>query len=254
MIKPKNVDTGVKGLLRVSKKCKICQSPFLNEITTVLLEGVMTYQEIIDKWGSQIPNGLSGTNIHSHKMHCDPRKAAEIEVKKRELSLTDFTPAVVGLYQQKYDETLNKIKTVNLLYDARIRNLWELLALKKNLEDKPESEKSLFYKKDIQELTTAIDEIMKGLTKDLLNHMKLEQGPGVVNINVVMIQNFKEGIQKFIEDFIDVLIEEIDDPIIRDRVKERFIEKLDEKIAPLLNPKNMVIADAKIIDTKEEEE
>jgi hypothetical protein len=143
---------------------------------------------------------------------------------------------------------------VNLLYDARIKNLWELLALKKSLESKPESEKSLFYRKEIQEVTSAIDEIMKGLTKDLLTHMKIEQGPGVVNVNIVMIQNIKEGIKKFIEDFVDVLIEEIDDPVVRDRVKERFIEKLDEKITPLLNPKDMVIADAKIIDNESDEE
>lgn len=244
----------VKGLLRVSKKCKVCQSPFLNEITVALLEGTMTYHEIIEKWGPQIPGGLTGTNINSHKHHCDPKKAAQIEEKKREISLADFSPAVVQLYQQKYNETLNKIQTVNLLYDARIKNLWELLALKKSLESKPESEKSLFYRKELQDVTTAVDEIMKGLTKDLLTHMKLEQGPGVVNVNIVLIQNIKEGMKKFIEDFVDVLIEEIDDPVIRDRVKERFIEKLDEKVSPLLDPKNMVIADAKIIDEKIDEE
>lgn len=255
MIELKNQEKPkVKGLLRVSKKCKICQSSFLNEITIALLEGTMTYHEIIAKWGSQIPGGLTGTNINSHKHHCDPKKAAQIEEKKRELTLTDFEPAVVELYQQKYNEALNKVRTVNLLYDARIKNLWELLALKKNLESKPANEKNLFYRKEIQEVTTAIDEIMKGLTKDLLTHMKIEAGPGVVNINVVMIQNFKEGIKKFIEDFIDVLIEEIDDSVVRDRVKERFIEKLDEKITPLLDPKDMIVAEAKIVDTKEEEE
>ena len=240
----------IPGLLRVSKKCKICQSPYRDEITAALLNG-MTYREIIEKWGDKIPK-LNPVNINSHRKHCDPKAVAKIDANKRELSLVDFSPAIVQLYQQKYDEALNKFKTINLLYDARLRNLWELLSAKKNLESKPKDEKMLFYNKELKELTTAIDEIMKGLTKDLLTHVKIEtQGPPQINVNVAFVQNFKEGIKEFIGDFVDVLVEEIDDPLIRERIKERFIERLEGRISPLLDTKAIVV-DAKVIDEEEE--
>jgi len=242
------------GLLRVSKRCKICQNlPYLNEITTVLLEGQMTYREIIEKWGDKFTPPLTPTNINSHKNHCNPKKAAEIDAKKRELSLVDLDPAVVELYKQKYDETLNKIKTVSLLYEARVKNLWELLAYKKSIENINASERSVADRKTLKDLTISIDEIMRGLTKDLLTHVKIEQGPGTVNVNIAMVQNFKEGVTKFIEDFVEVLIEEIDDPLIQNRIKERFVEKLDERILPLLDPKKAIIVDAKIVYDENEE-
>ena len=238
------------GLLRISKKCKICKSQYRNEITMDLLGG-MTYHGIIAKWKDKIY--LNPVNINSHRKHCDPRMVAKIDANKRELSLVDFSPAVMKLYQQKYDETLNKVKTVNLLYDARLRNLWELLSAKKHIEDKKKEEKTELDKLDLHKLTVAIDEIMKGLTKDLLTHIKIEQGPGVTNVNILMVQNFRDGIEKFIEDFVDVLVQEIEDPLTRDRVRERFVEKLDERISPLLDPKMMVTADAKIVDNENEE-
>lgn len=241
----------IPGLLRISKKCKICQSSCRDEITMALLNG-MKYREIIEKWGDKIEN-FGQVNINSHRKHCDPKAVAKIDVNRRELSLVDLDPAVVQLYQQKYDEALNKFKTVSLLYDARLKNLWELLAAKKNLESKPAAEKDGFYNKEIKELTTAIDEIMKGLTKDLLNHIKIEsQGPGLVQVNVAMVSNFKKGITEFIEDFMDVLVGEIDDPLARERIKERFIEKLETRISPLLDPSKMVTVDARIIDDEEE--
>lgn len=237
------------GLLRISKKCKICKSQYRNEITMDLLGG-MTYHGIIAKWKDKIY--INPVNINSHRKHCDPRMVAKIDANKRELSLVDFSPAVMKLYQQKYDETLNKVKTVNLLYDARLRNMWELLSAKKHIEDKKKEERTELDKLDLHKLTVAIDEIMKGLTKDLLTHIKIEQGPGVTNVNILLVQNFRDGIEKFIEDFVDVLVQEIEDPLTRDRVRERFVEKLDERISPLLDPKMMVIADAKIVDENEE--
>lgn len=244
----------VPGLLRVAKKCKICQSPYINEITTALLNGDMTYREIIEKWGSTFTPPLNVVNIHSHKKHCNPSLVAKIDSLKRDISIANLDPSVISLYQQKYDETLNKIKTVNLLYDARLRNLWELLASKKNLETVPRSERSSLDAKALRELTISIDEIMKGLTKDLLNHVKIEtQGSGTINVNVLMVQNFRSGVEKFIEDFVDVLVQEISDPLIRDRIKERFIEKLDERISPILDPTRMITVDAKIVDNEEDE-
>ena len=240
------------GLLRVSKKCKICLSPYRSEITVDLLSG-MTYHNIIAKWQEKFPKKLNQVNINSHRKHCDPRAVAKIDANKRELSLVDFSPAVMELYQQKYNETLNKVKTVNLLYDARLRNLWELLSAKKHIEEIKVADRTGFDKKQLQDLTTAIDEIMKGLTKDLLTHIKIEQGPGTVNVNVLMVQNFRDGIEKFIEDFVDVLVQEIEDPLTRDRVRERFVEKLDERISPLLDPRKAIIVDAKIIDNEDEE-
>jgi hypothetical protein len=242
----------IPGLLRVSKRCKICQSPHISEITEALLNG-MTYSKIVEKWGSTFTPPLNIVNIHSHKQHCNPSRVAKIDATQREFSLVGLEPSVVALYQQKYDETLNKIKTVNLLYDARLRNLWELLATKKNLEKIPASERSSLDNKTLKELTVSIDEIMKGLTKNLLDHVKIDQGPGVVNVNVMMIQTFKSGIEKFIEDFVDVLVQEISDPLVRDRIKERFVEKLDERISPMLDPTKMITVDAKIVDNEEDE-
>lgn len=243
----------IPGLLRVSKKCKICQSPHRSEITMALLGG-MTYREIIEKWGGEFTPPLSPTNVYSHKRHCDPKKVAKIDVNKRSLSLKDYPPAVVELYQQKYDEALNKFKTVSLLYDARLKNLWELLAAKKHLEGKKDDEGIIGYNKGMKDLTTAIDEIMRGLTKDLLTHIKIEtQGSPQINVNVAFVQNFKVGVEKFIEDFVDVLIQEIEDPLTRERIKERFVEKLDERISPLLDSSKMVVVDAKIIDVEDNE-
>jgi len=240
------------GLLRVSKVCKICKSQYRNEITAALLSG-MTYREIIEKWGDKFTK-LNPVNINSHRKHCDPRMVAKIDANKRELSLVDFSPAVMKLYQQKYDETLNKVRTVNLLYDARLRNLWELLSAKKHIEEIKVADRTGFDKKQLQDLTTAIDEIMKGLTKDLLNHIKIEtQGPSQINVNVAFVQNFKDSMEKFIEDFVDVLVQEIEDPLTRDRVRERFVEKLDERISPMLDPKKAIIVDAKIVDSENEE-
>lgn len=240
------------GLLRISKKCKICQSPHREEITKALLNG-MTYREIIKTWGDKFTSTLNPVNINSHRKHCDPKAVAKIDANKRELSLTDFSPAVVQLFQQKYDEALNKFKTVNLLYDARLRNLWELLSMKKHIEEVKIVDRTDAEKRQLKDLTTAIDEIMKGLTKDLLNHIKIEQGPGVVQVNVAMVTNFKKGIEEFIDDFMDVLVEEIDDPLTREKIKERFVEKLDTRISPLLDPSKMVTVDAKIIDADEED-
>lgn len=241
------------GLLRISKKCKICQSLYRDEITAALLNG-MIYREIIETWGGDKIEKLSPVNINSHRKHCDPKAVAKIDANKRELSLADLPPSVVQLYQQKYDEALNKFKTVNLLYDARLRNLWELLSMKKHIENTKVGDRADADKRQLKDLTTSIDEIMKGLTKDLLNHIKIEtQGSGVVHVNVAMVQNFKTGITEFIEDFMDVLVEEIDDPLTREKIKERFVEKLDTRISPLLDPSKMVTVDAKIIDVDEED-
>jgi len=242
----------VPGLLRVSKKCKICQSPYRDEITKALLNG-MTYKKIIETWGDKIPK-LSPVNINSHRKHCDPKAVAKIDANKRELSLVDFSPSVIQLYQQKYDEALNKFKTVNLLYDARLRNLWELLSMKKHIEAIKIEDRTEIDKKQLKELTTSIDEIMRGLTKDLLNHIKIEtQGPPQINVNVAFVQNFKEGIKEFIGDFVDVLVEEIEDSLVRERIKERFIERLEHRISPLLDPNKMVTVDAKIVNEEEGE-
>ena len=229
-----------KGILKKSKACKICKSPHYESITKDLLSG-LSGNEVIRRY-NQLPyftdKPLNAANISNHRRHCNPRALAKTDYQKMLANQARYSDEVKALYQQRYDATFNKLKTVDDMYRQRLRNLWELQRELETLKTVDETSRSKENIARIQDLTMTIDASLHMLTQDVLRNIQVEQGPQK-NVNVIFVNNVKSGIEDFIEAFVDVLITEIDDAILCSRLKDKFIEKADEFVAPLLDDKQI---------------
>lgn len=236
--RPANEDLKALGLLRTSPKCKICQSPHKNEITQLILEGV-SGEEIrrrFNKTEHFQKNPLNAVNIHSHKKHCDPEALAKVDHQNKLRKKARYDPVVNDLYQHQYNTTLDKLKTVEQMYRQRLLNLGEIQLELEGFKSIPIEERATMDNAKIRELTGDVNEILHGLTQDMLKHQKIEEG-SPKQINVVFINNFKSGVEKFIDAFVNVLVTELDDSVTRERIKEKFITELDNTVSPLLDEK-----------------
>jgi hypothetical protein len=150
--RPSNKNLISNGVFVVSRTCKICQSPVMNEITQCILRGISS-SKIIAEYGHHFDPVLTPTNIHSHKQHVNP-EIAVVEDRKRALTTTkDFNPTTKALYAHKYDEEFNKAKASDDLYRQRLDNLFHLqkeIEILNQLEEQngslTESETSKRYK------------------------------------------------------------------------------------------------------------
>jgi hypothetical protein len=253
--RPSNEDLRARGVFKISDKCKICLSPYREEITKLLLTG--TSGEDIRRQFNQLEYfktaPLNPTNITSHKRHCDPEALAEYDHEKevkKELDAT-IAPELQKLYQVKYDETLNKLTAIDQMYKQRLLNLsnfqreFDILSLKSVELQTPQD------KARLKELHFALEISQNSITQAMLKHLKLEQGPAQKNVNLIFISNMKTGIEQFIEAFMDIIVNEIPDGTLRERLKDKFTEKLNSIIAPLLDEKKAVNAEYEIIETKQ---
>jgi len=237
--RPSNEDLKTKGLLRTSPKCKICQSPYKDEITRLILEGEISGEEIRRRFNELEyfkNNPLNPTNINSHKKHCDPETLAKVDHQNKLRKRAKFDPVVKKLYQQKYDNTFNKLEAVEAMYKQRLLNLGEVQLELESLKAVPGEQRSNTDNARIRALTLELDDVLHNITADMLKHVKVEEGSSK-HINVIFINNVKSGVEKFIKAFVDVLVNEIDDSIVRERIKNKFIEKLDQNVAPVLEEK-----------------
>lgn len=229
----------------VINKCKICKSPYKDEITLELLKGE-EYHEDIRKRFNDLPYfadaPLNASNVSAHWGHSNPEEMAKSDhmavVKAISTKPMEYSSEVVSLYQTKYDDTLNKLKMVDEIHKQRLRNLWELQRNLEEIKEKPlpegALERSPIDEARIQELTLAIDDTLNKLADSMLKHMKTEQGPAK-NINIIFIKEVKTGIEQFVASMMDVIVEEIDNPMVQSRIKEKFIEKLDQSVAPIID-------------------
>lgn len=262
--RPSIEDQRARGVLKVSDKCKICLSPYRDEISKLLIEGQISGEEIRRRYNvldyfKEAP--LNPTNIMSHRRHCDPTSLAEYdhekEVKKElDKNLQEvITPELQKLYQVKYDETLNKLTAIDQMYKQRLLNLanfqHEFDILSTRLAATPLEQQNPNDKARMKELHFAIEVSQNSITQAMLKHLKLEQGPAQKNVNLIFISNMKTGIEQFIEAFMDVIVNEIPDGTLRERLKDKFIDKLNSIVAPLLDEKKAVNTEYEIIETKQ---
>lgn len=232
--------------------CKICQSPYANEITKALLEGVSG--EEIRREFNQLDyfkdKPLNPTNIHSHKKHMNPEALAETDYKvivQREMT---HDPELAALFQQKYDEKFDRLKALDELYKQRLLNLGVLQYELEQLKSIPSDQVTGADKARIQELTLSLDSALDSVGNVILKHIRTDQGPAPKNINIMYINHVKGGVEKFIEAFMDVLVTEVSDPVTQMRVKEKLIEKLDETMAPVLDVKKLTEAEYEVVEDK----
>jgi len=249
--RPSNEDQKAKGKLATVKSCKICNSPFKNEITAELLSKTMSGEKIREKYNREEyfkTAPLNATNIHSHKKHSSPEMLAEIDFNKKASQdlvtgkvkdVTEYSPLVQSLYAQNYDATIDKLSVVDNLFKQRLNNLWEVQRELEDLKTK-RAAGELINPAVIYELVISLESALDSLSSSMTKQMKVEQGPAQKSVNIIFIDNVKSHVEKFIKAFVDVLVEEIVDPIIRSRVKDKFIEKLDQNIAPVLDPTKMI--------------
>lgn len=267
-------------MFRKVASCKICQSPHCDEITADLLNG-LSGEDVRRKY-NQLEyfqdKPLNAPNIHAHKKHCNPDGMAFVDAqtmidktlpvpsglpvltggkdKYRPLlpvpppvPSENFSPEVKKLYMQKYNETFDKITTIETIYKQRLLNLGNLQVELERYKAVPDHEKTHGHFLRIQDLTTSIDEALHDLTQDFLKHLKLEKGP-TKNINIIFINNVKSGLEKFIESFIDVIVSEVDDTALQIRLKEKLIEKLDTNVAPVLGEKEVIEGTYEVLHTE----
>lgn len=255
--RPTIEDQKARGVLKVSDKCKICLSPYRDEISRLLIAGEISGEEIRRQY-NQLEyfkdTPLNPTNIMSHRRHCDPEALAEYdhekEVKKelqKEIQEV-ITPELQALYKVKYEDTLNKLTAIDQMYKQRLTNLanfqreYDLLTAVPVAEQKPSD------KARIKELHLALEISQNSITQAMLKHLKLEQGPNQKNVNLIFITNMRTGIEQFIEAFMDVIVNEISDGTLRERLKDKFTEKLNSIVAPLLDDKKAVEAEYEVVD------
>lgn len=256
--RPTNETLKARGMLRVSDKCKICKSPYRDEITKLLLEGISGEEvrrryNVLDYFKAA---PLNATNIMGHRRHCNPQTVAETDhttiVTKQAQSPEQYSSEVTALFQHQYDDSVNKLKAVDELYKQRLANMGEMQFQLKQLMDKPlniDGTRNIEDTVRINTYTAALDSMYDSLIQAMLKHVKIEQGPAQKNINLVIISNVKTGIEQFIESFIDVIVSEITDTTTRERIKDKFVEKLDSIVAPLLDA-NKIEASFEILDQK----
>jgi hypothetical protein len=243
--------------LAIVNTCKVCKSPFRDEITAEMLRGEQFHVEIMKQY-NEAPyfkeNPLSPANMSHHWKHSNPETMAKIDhesVMGREIVKSEYSPEVMNLYQSRYDSTLNKLKMMDDIHKQRLHNLWEMQRNLEDLKDKVHKEIEEGIEPGpieimrVQELTFAVDDALNALTDSVVKHLKSEQGPAK-NINFIFVREVKTGIEKFITTFMDVIVEEIDDEMLRDRLKEKFIEKLDSSVSPIID--RVQIAEAEVIE------
>lgn len=204
------VDPNSLGILKVVKTCKICQSPFIQDITADILND-QKYWDICNKYNQKAQEQnvmnprlgklfrITPTNVFAHKKHCDPSPIARGDIKRQLMAGEKYGETARLLYQLKYDKEFSKLEALLALYQGRIDNIKFLEAEKvsatkrlKQIRRQVKIAKGQNGRVDLhlippQELNTLqeivglidkIENIHSGLTGDLLQHLKFDKHIG----------------------------------------------------------------------------
>jgi len=251
--RPSNKEKLAEGSMVVSKSCKICQSPVRNEITRDILNGVKG-TEICEKYSKYFENGLSPTNVHSHKQHVSP-EAVAIEDRKQSLAkVSEYDPITKQLFEHRYDKAFDKVRAADELYKQRLTNLFRIQHLIEeiNATEERDGELSTDLKTQRAKLIMELEEAYRGFNQDLIKHIALDADLYVKQVSVQYIELIKNSILRFTQKFMDILVKEIDDKITQARITEQLGDLLDKEIAPNLDPQKAVDADFEVMENKDE--
>ena len=247
--RPTNQQLIADGKIPVSKTCKICQSGARDEITQLIINRA-TGREIIDKFGHLFQEGLTPTNIHSHRQHINVDEAVKADRKKAVAANVEYNETTKALFQHKYDEKFDKAETADMLYKQRMANLFRLQheietlnAQELNESFLSESDKGLRRK-----LVTDLEVAYRGFNQDLLKHIQLDADLYVKQVSLQYINLVQNSFLRFTAKLMDVLVKEIPDPISRERLVEQVGDLLQEEVAPILDPNKAIDTDSEIIE------
>lgn len=211
----------IPGLPRRSKKCKICNSfsdKHLAEITAAMINGTMTYHEIMEKYNSLRKEGtrpINPANCTAHKKHSSPKDLLDRALKKfnedpESVARSELERSIL----QKKGDQLDKGRALEAMYSERIQSLVAAqdILTKTRLEYANEPENSLRKRKlarDVINLTKEVEKISKSISSDLLSHEKLEKPEGMGSGNVFIFNTYESSLKMFMDRVIDILYDQV---------------------------------------------
>lgn len=215
----------IPGLPKKNKKCKICNcfsDEHLAEITSILIQGSMTYREVIERYtplmrpNSDFNDKLYPSHCSNHLKHSNPTSLV-----KHMMSKTGTSPEksavknLEHLLANMYGAELDKQDAVSIIYTERIKNLSEvqnILAIRKmKWDNESEGPTKIKFERDLVTLTERMEKLWKSLNTDLLQHLRIEK-PDAPS-QVVFIQNFYSTMEGFIDEVIQILRSNLDDDV-----------------------------------------